>query len=70
MPDAAAVALLQLNQIPEAGTLLLPLLASFTVTAIVGFTSIRWLLRYLANHSFLSVSVYCAAIGVLVLLSK
>jgi undecaprenyl-diphosphatase len=70
MPAAAVVAFLQLETLPEAGSLLLPLLAGFAAAAIVGYISIRWLLRYLADHSFYPFAIYCAVLGALVLLLK
>jgi undecaprenyl-diphosphatase len=70
MPAAAVVAFWQLETLPEAGSLLLPLLAGFVAAAIVGYISIRWLLRYLADHSFYPFAIYCAVLGALVLLLK
>lgn len=70
MPAAAVVAFWQLETLPEAGSLLLPLLAGFAAAAIVGYISIRWLLRYLADHSFYPFAIYCAVLGALVLLLK
>ena len=42
----------------------LPIMAVGFITAmIVGYIAIRWLLRFMANHSLIYFSVYCALIG-------
>jgi undecaprenyl-diphosphatase len=47
----------------------LPVLAvGFLTAAVVGWFSVRWLLRYLAGHSLYVFSAYCAAVGVIVLI--
>lgn len=46
----------------------LPALATgFITAAVVGWLSVRWLLRYLAGHSLYVFSAYCALVGVIVL---
>ncbi len=67
MPAAAVVALLQLETLPQASSLLLPLAVGFLAAAVVGYLSIRWLLNYLAAHSLFPFAIYCAIVGVLVL---
>ena len=47
------------------GALLPPLALGLIVAAVVGWLSIRWLLRYVSSHSLYAFSVYCAAIGCL-----
>lgn len=43
----------------------LPLMAiGFLTAMIVGYLAIRWLLRFLVNHSLVYFSVYCALLGV------
>ena len=45
-----------------------PLIAvGFAAAAVVGYLSIRWMLRYVMHHSLRSFAVYCSAIGVLTL---
>lgn len=68
MPAAGFVALLQLGSLPEASSLLLPILVGFVAAAIVGYVAIRWLLRYLATHSFYPFALYCSALGLLILI--
>lgn len=63
MPAAAVVALLDLDSLPSAGGLLLPLGIGFIVATIVGYLSIRWLLNYLSRHSSLPFAIYCVAVG-------
>ena len=47
----------------------LPALAvGFVTAAIVGWFAVRWLLRYLANHSLYVFAAYCAVVGVIVLI--
>ncbi len=42
----------------------LPIMAVGFITAmVVGYIAIRWLLRFLANHSLVYFSVYCALLG-------
>ncbi len=49
----------------------LPYLATgFLVSAIVGWLSIKWLLRYLSKHSLYLFAGYCAALGSLTLLLR
>jgi undecaprenyl-diphosphatase len=42
----------------------LPVLAvGFVTAAVVGWFAIRWLIRYLSNHSLYVFSIYCAIVG-------
>jgi len=68
MPAAGLVALLQLGDLPEASSLLLPILVGSLAAAIVGYAAIRWLLRYLATHSFYPFAIYCTGLGIVILL--
>ncbi len=43
----------------------LPLLFGFLAAAVVGVIAIRWLLRYLSNHSFYIFSIYCLVVGLI-----
>ncbi len=48
---------------------LLPAIAvGFLAAAVVGYFSIRWLLNFVIHHSLRAFAVYCAALGVLVVL--
>ncbi len=68
MPAAGFVALLQLGNLADAASLLLPLAVGFVAAALVGYVAIRWLLNYLATHSFYPFAAYCAVLGILILL--
>ena len=68
MPAAGFVALLQLGSLSGAANLLLPLAVGFVAAALVGYAAIRWLLSYLATHSFYPFAAYCAVLGILILL--
>ncbi|UYN92145.1 MAG: undecaprenyl-diphosphatase UppP [Anaerolineales bacterium] len=68
MPAAGFVALLQLGSLAGAASLLLPLAVGFVAAALVGYVAIRWLLGYLATHSFYPFAAYCAVLGILILL--
>ena len=50
MVGAGTVAAFDLFAAPGLGDLILPLLVGFITAAIVGYLSINWLLRFLANH--------------------
>jgi undecaprenyl-diphosphatase len=69
MPGAAAVALLDLGQLPANG-LIFPLLVGFAVSAIVGYLTIRWLLKYLSNHSLFPFAAYCTLVGVIAIVAS
>ena len=40
----------------------------FLAAAVVGYLSIRWLLRFVTTHSLRPFAVYCTALGILVLI--
>ncbi len=67
MLAAGALALKDLLALPHLAQILPPFLAGFAAAAIVGYLSIRWLLRYLTRHSLYVFAAYCAALGLLVL---
>ena len=52
----------------DLGALLPPLAPGLIVAAVVGWLSIRWLLRYVSSHSLYAFAVYCAAFGCLSLI--
>ncbi len=43
----------------------LPLIFGFLAAAVTGVIAIRWLLRYLSNHSFYIFSIYCLVVGLI-----
>jgi undecaprenyl-diphosphatase len=70
MPGAAAVALLDLSQLPDANGLIFPLLIGFAVSAMVGYVAIRWLLKYLSTHSLFPFAAYCTLVGVIAIVAS
>jgi undecaprenyl-diphosphatase len=68
MPGAAVVALINLGRLPEANGLFLPLIVGFLASAIVGFASIRWLLKFLSSRSLYPFAFYCTLVGAIVVL--
>ena len=56
--------------IPNLVAFLPVMLAGFFTALIVGYLSIRWLLRFLTAHSLIYFSVYCALLGVMILLTQ
>jgi undecaprenyl-diphosphatase len=49
----------QVLKLPDLAPLLLPFAVGFVVAAVVGWLSIRWLLRYVGSHSLYAFAVYC-----------
>ncbi len=69
-PAFLAAPLLQIadivtGDVPIASVSWLPLLFGFLAAAVVGVIAIRWLLRYLSNHSFYIFSIYCLVVGLI-----
>ena len=67
MLAAGAYEMLDVLHMPGLTEFLPALGVGFVTAAIVGWLAVRWLLRYLANHSLYVFSAYCAVIGVIVL---
>lgn len=65
MIAAGSIALLDLNSMPSGGDLLQALLMGFLVSAILGYISIHWLIKYLSSHSLYPFAIYCFVIGTL-----
>ncbi len=59
---------IKLIQIPHFLDLLPAFLAGFVTAALVGYLSIRWLLRFLNRQSLTTFAIYCAGFGLLNLL--
>lgn len=68
MLAAGLLALLDLINIPNPLASLVVYLPGFIASAVVGYLSIRWLLRYLTRHPLYIFAVYCALLGLLTLL--
>ncbi len=67
MLAAGLLALLDMARLPNLGTTLPVFIPGFIAAALTGYVSIRWLLGYLARHPLYVFSIYCAAMGLLVL---
>jgi undecaprenyl-diphosphatase len=68
MLAAGAYEMLDVVRMPGLAEFLPALAVGFLTAAIVGWLSVRWLLRYLAHHSLYVFSAYCALVGVIVLI--
>jgi undecaprenyl-diphosphatase len=66
MLAAGAYEMLDVVRMPGLTEFLPALAIGFITAAIVGWFAVRWLLRYLAQHSLYVFSVYCAVVGVIV----
>jgi undecaprenyl-diphosphatase len=51
------------TEVPDVMSFLPIMAVGFLTAAIVGYLSIRWLLKFLVNHSLATFSIYCAALG-------
>jgi undecaprenyl-diphosphatase len=63
MLAAGLLATLDLLAVPNLGAVLPVFLPGFLAAGIVGYLAIRWLLRYLVNHSLNGFAIYCFVIG-------
>ena len=68
MIGAGLLAVRDLAALPSAATMIPTLLMGFAAAAIMGYLSIRWMLRFVARHSLDVFSAYCALVGLLGLL--
>lgn len=67
MLAAGAYEMLDVVRMPGLMEFLPVLAAGFITAGVVGWLAVRWLLRYLANHSLYAFSAYCAVVGTIVL---
>jgi undecaprenyl-diphosphatase len=56
------------TEVPNLAEFLPVMLAGFLTAMVVGYIAIRWLLRFLVNHSLIYFSIYCALLGGLTLI--
>lgn len=47
---------------------LVPIIIGFIVAALVGWLAVKWFLTYLSHHSLYIFSIYCAVVGIAVLI--
>lgn len=68
MLGAGLIASLDLLDMPNLGAFILPLLAGFVVSGMVGYFAIRWLLNYLTKNPLYYFSIYLIIIAIAALL--
>ena len=68
MLAAGAVEIKDVLDIPGLSGMLPMIGVGFIAAAIVGYLSIRWLLRFITTHSLRPFAVYCAGLGLLVII--
>ena len=68
MLAAGGLATIDLINLPSLNQYWSVIVSGFTVSAVVGYLSIRWLLRFLISHSLYGFAGYCTLLSILVLL--
>lgn len=68
MLAAGVLALMDLSAIPEAVAWLPEFIPGFIASAITGYLSIKWLLKFLLTRSLYGFAIYCAALGIISLI--
>jgi undecaprenyl-diphosphatase len=66
MLAAAGLEIKDIIQEPGLSALIPAIVVGILAAAVVGYLAIRWLLRFLGMHSLRPFAVYCAAMGILV----
>lgn len=69
MLAAGVLATLDLMAIPDLGAILPVFIPGFIAAAVVGYLAIGWLISFLTRYSLYFFAVYCAVVGVIVLLA-
>ena len=68
MLAAGLLATFDLVSLPNLGTILPVFIPGFIAAAVVGYLAIRWLLNFLTRRPLYVFSIYCAVLGILVLI--
>lgn len=68
MLAAGFIASIDLLSTPNFASLLKTYFWGFLSSAIVGYLAIRWLIRYLTNHSLYIFSIYCSVLAIITIL--
>ena len=68
MLAAGLYEMLDVVKMPNLAQFLPLLVVGFVTAAIVGWFAIKWLLNYLNNHSLYVFAIYCAALGLLIVI--
>jgi undecaprenyl-diphosphatase len=66
--ERAVLGIGELARLPNLPSELLLAAGGFVTTAVVGFLSIGWMLRYLTTHSLRIFAFYCFGLGFLTIL--
>ena len=69
MIAAGALEIFDLFSIPNVNHILLVFIPGFVIAALVGYLSIRWLLRFLIHRSLYPFSIYCFLMGVITIVT-
>ena len=67
MLAAGLLSLLDLLQMPDLGQFLPVMAIGFTISALVGYVSIAWLMNFVQSHSLYAFAIYCVLLGAAVL---
>ncbi len=65
MMAAGLIGLIKLIQLPDSNGQLLIFIPGFITAAVVGYISIRWLLKFLTQRPLYIFSIYCALFGII-----
>jgi undecaprenyl-diphosphatase len=68
MLAAGLLASLDIVRTPDLGSSMLIFIPGFIAAAVTGYLAIRWLLRFLNQHTLYDFAIYCVALGLFVLL--
>jgi undecaprenyl-diphosphatase len=68
MLAAGALASIDMLKLPNFSENFIVFLPGFIVAAIVGYLAIRWLLRYLVQHTLYDFAIYCVSLGLITLI--
>jgi undecaprenyl-diphosphatase len=70
MLAAGLLASFDMVRTPDFGASLLVFIPGFIAAAVTGYFTIRWLLKYLAEHTLYDFAIYCVAVGLVTLLAS
>ena len=70
MLGAGGYQALDVMKLPDLGAFLPVIAVGFSMAAIVGWFSVKWLLNYLNHHSLYIFAVYCTVVGTLALVAS
>jgi len=68
MIAAGVVTLFQLNSLPSLEEFFPVLFVGFAISAVIGYLSIDWFIKYISSRSLYPFAIYCAVLGISALL--